>query len=146
MAMAKKWNNVPDQISCNLAGLMKENESVDRSNDIDDNDIVEIIFDVSSCNIAALEHVQALINVNHPNRGSIEVVLVSGAGTKTRLLSPRPKDTSEKGFKNWSLMSVETWGERPGRWWQLYIVNHDKAIKGDWLVGESTLVLHGTQK
>ena len=30
-----------------------------------------------------------------------------------RLLATRPKDDSRKGFKSWTFMSVETWGENP---------------------------------
>ena len=48
------------------------------------------------------------------------------------------------GFHDWSLTSVETWGEGGHGSWHLYIVNragHDVQ----WTVGECHLQLHGTK-
>ena len=81
--------------------------------------------------------------MTHPVRGSLEAVLVSPAGTRTRLLSTRPRDTSELGFRAWPLTSVETWGEAAAGVWRLYLAS--RAGPGvTWSPGNSTLVLHGT--
>ena len=151
VSMAEKWDNVPDKVSCEIAGDMQKQEFNNRKTGVDINeaDVVEIMFNITGCKIDSLEHVQAIINVAHPNRGAIEVVLVSGARTKTRLLAPRPKDTSEKGFTDWPLMSVESWGEAPSDSWQLYIVNRgtgEGAQGVDWSVGDCRLVLHGLER
>merc|ERR1712115_352418 len=90
-------------------------------NDISDvADVVSIKFNCNAdnCNIDTLEHVQAIINVQHPQRGQLEALLVSPSGTKSHILSPRPKDKSDKGFHDWSLLTVESWGETaPGSWY-----------------------------
>ena len=147
--MALTWENVPEKNTCEIFGIKQKNELNNRKAKIVDTDVAEIMFDVSDCKIDSLEHVQAIINVEHPNRGALEVVLVSAAGTKTRLLAPRPKDTSEKGFSEWPLMSVETWGETPVGFWQLYIVNRregEESTDIDWSVGDCRLLLHGLEK
>ena len=150
--MAQTWQNVPEKISCEMLGTKVNKEGVNNrkvGDGVEDADVVEIIFDVSACKIKSLEHVQAFISVDHYNRGSLEVVLVSGAGTKTRLLAPRPQDTSDAGFTDWPLMSVESWGETPGDSWQLYIVNKvtgGNTTGGDWGVGDCRIVLHGMEQ
>ena len=150
VSMAQTWQNVPEKISCEFVGRKASQDFSSRKagEGVKDTDVMEIIFEVSSCKIMSLEHVQAIITVEHPNRGALEVVLVSGKGTKTRLLAPRPKDTSEAGFTDWPLMSVETWGEPAGDSWQLYIVNKvtgGDRTEGDWSVGDCRLVLHGME-
>jgi len=145
--MALIWENVAEKTTCEIIGIKQKNEFTNRKNKISENDIVETVFDVSECEIDSLEHVQVIINVEHHNRGAIEVVLVSPSSTKTRLLAPRPNDISEKGFSNWSLMSVETWGESPAGSWQLYIVSRreEGSLYADWTVGNCRLLLHGLE-
>ena len=43
------------------------------------------------------------------------------SGTKTVLLSERPMDASMEGFKNWTFMSVQNWGENPRGTWKMKI-------------------------
>ena len=52
-----------------------------------------------------------------------QVVLVSPQSTRTRLLSPRPRDLSSAGLQDWALTSVQTWGEASPGTWSLYILN-----------------------
>jgi subtilisin-like proprotein convertase family protein len=51
-------------------------------------------------------------------------------GTRVQLLSPRKLDQSNKGFVNWKLMSVLSWGEQPSGTWVLEIIDQvRKATK-----------------
>ena len=91
---------------------------------LDEGSVVAVSFEVeSNCKVGFVEHVEVLVSVEHPRRGEVEVVLISPSNTRTRLLGPRPKDTSDNGFSAWPLMSVETWGEKPHGPWRLYIAD-----------------------
>ena len=75
--MAKLWNNVPAKIECTTSGIRQKfsgRSGSGHSGDITENDIYEIVFS-SECKIDSLEHVQAVINVDHPVRGQLEVNL-----------------------------------------------------------------------
>ena len=142
--MAKLWKNVPEKMECKVSGSKQSLGSRSRSGNsltIGENDIHELVFR-SYCNITSLEHVQVVVNIDHPSRGQLEVLLVSPAGTKTHLLSPRPNDLSSKGFQDWVLTSVETWGENGDGEWHLYIVSRG-GPGVQWSVGHCHLVLHG---
>ena len=148
--MAKLWKNVPDKKQCILSGSKSSDIKSQRNSvaslrrQITENDVYEIVFTSDNCDIASLEHVQTIVNVNHPSRGQIEVMLVSPSGTRTQMLAPRANDVSDKGFHNWALTSVETWGEHGDGTWHLYIVNRGDQV--NWSVGQCTLVLHGVHK
>ena len=152
--MASVWKNVPDKTLCRLKGEKSEDlhsrtiaEKTVESDISDVADVVSIKFDCedADCNIDSLEHVQAVINVQHPQRGQLEALLVSPSGTKSHILSPRPRDLSDKGFQDWSLMTVESWGEPASGSWHLYIVNR-AGREAVWSVGECQLLLHGTER
>ena len=80
--MAKLWKKVPDKMECKVSGVKQTlgSRSMSGSNlMIGENDIHEMVFR-SQCNITGLEHVQVVINIDHPSRGQLEVLLVSPAG------------------------------------------------------------------
>ena len=56
-----------------------------------------------------LEHVTATINIEHPRRGGLEIILTSPAGIKSILATKRPSDYSDHGIKDWIFMSVFHW-------------------------------------
>ena len=68
-----------------------------------------------------MEHVQVVVNLTTPKRGDIEIEIRSPAGTRSTLLTKRPKDNSVLGFSNWPFMTVHFWGESPNGQWTLYI-------------------------
>ena len=125
VAIAASWKNVPPQKSCQVQGekLVSLGESV-RALGLDEGSVVAVSFEVPNhCQVAFVEHVEVVLSVEHPRRGEVEVVLISPSNTRTRLLGPRPRDTSDNGFSGWPLMSVETWGEKPHGSWRLYIAD-----------------------
>ena len=116
---------MPPQKSCQVQGekLVSLGDSV-RALGLDEGSVVAVSFEVQPhCKVGFVEHVEVVVSVEHPRRGEVEVVLISPSNTRTRLLGPRPRDTSDNGFSAWPLMSVETWGEKPHGSWRLYIAD-----------------------
>jgi proprotein convertase subtilisin/kexin type 2 len=93
-----------------------------------------------------LEHVQAIVSFNSSRRGDTTMYLVSPAGTRTMILSRRPKDEDSKdGFTNWPFMTTHTWGENPSGKWRLIVrFQGERPQKG--FIKRWTLMLHGTKE
>ncbi|KAL0595569.1 Neuroendocrine convertase 2 [Plecturocebus cupreus] len=92
-----------------------------------------------------LEHVQAVITVNATRRGDLNINMTSPMGTKSILLSRRPRDDDSKvGFDKWPFMTTHTWGEDARGTWTLELGFVGSAPQKGALK-EWTLMLHGTQ-
>eukprot|EP00061_Rhincodon_typus_P008425 g31019.t1 len=92
-----------------------------------------------------LEHVQAVLTMNATRRGDLNANMTSPMGTKSILLSRRPRDDDSKvGFDKWPFMTTHTWGEDPRGTWILEVGfvggTEQKGVLKEW-----TLMLHGTQ-
>ncbi|KAJ3074065.1 hypothetical protein HDU98_012184, partial [Podochytrium sp. JEL0797] len=86
--------------------------------------------------LSRLEHVQVKIHLVHPARKHLTILLVSPAGTKSFLATPRPNDLSRDGFDPWTFMTVHHWGESPFGEWTLEVYSEDGAGVGRNLVSE----------
>ena len=97
MNMASVWVNVREASESNILGIKQPlgGDRIGARGLVTDNDVYEIVFH-SDCDMT-VEHVVTSVTIVHPTRGDLEIMLVSPAGTKTRLLAPRPNDTSDKG-------------------------------------------------
>lgn len=92
-----------------------------------------------------LEHVQAVVTVNASRRGDLSINMTSPMGTKSILLSRRPRDDDAKvGFDKWPFMTTHTWGEDPRGTWLLEVGFQGKEPQHG-VLKEWTLMLHGTQ-
>lgn len=92
-----------------------------------------------------LEHVQAVVTVNASRRGDLGMNMTSPMGTKSILLSRRPRDDDAKvGFDKWPFMTTHTWGEDPRGTWLLEVGFQGKEPQHG-VLKEWTLMLHGTQ-
>ncbi|ROL44292.1 Neuroendocrine convertase 2 [Anabarilius grahami] len=92
-----------------------------------------------------LEHVQAVITVNASRRGDLNINMSSPMGTKSILLSRRPRDDDAKvGFDKWPFMTTHTWGEDPRGTWLLEVGFQGETPQSG-LLKEWTVMLHGTQ-
>lgn len=92
-----------------------------------------------------LEHVQAVVTVNTTRRGDLNINMTSPMGTKSILLSRRPREDDAKvGFDKWPFMTTHTWGEDARGTWTLELgfvgSAPQKGVLKEW-----TLMLHGTQ-
>ncbi|ESN98256.1 hypothetical protein HELRODRAFT_84740 [Helobdella robusta] len=79
--------------------------------------------------VSYLEHVQAIITLSTSNRGEVQIFLTSPSGTKSTLLSQRPKDTSAEGFTNWAFMTTHCWGESSTGTWKLEVTAGSSICK-----------------
>jgi len=84
-------------------------------------------FDITiddTCNVRYAEHVQVAVALNYSHHGDLRITLQSPAGTKTVLLSPRPRDNNAGMLpRQWPLLSVHTWGEDARGVWTVTIDN-----------------------
>nr|AGC24764.1 prohormone convertase 2 copy 1 [Anguilla anguilla] len=141
--MALEWKTVPERFHC-VAGSVQEVHKIQSGHKL----LLSITTD--ACHgkdnfVRYLEHVQAVVTVNASRRGDLNINLTSPAGTKSILLSRRPRDEDSKvGFDKWPFMTTHTWGEDPRGPWLLEV-----AFEGDapqrGVLKEWTLMLHGTQ-
>lgn len=79
--------------------------------------------------INTLEHVQVTVSLTSVCRGDLSVEMTSPSGTRSLLLGSRPNDASEAGLVNWTMMSVQFWGETAHGNWILRVMDHRGAVK-----------------
>jgi len=137
------WKTAPPRFHC-------EAGTIDTPHEIpaDGNLILELNTDAcigTPTEINYLEHVQAVVTLNSTRRGDTTLYLVSPVGTRTMILSRRPKDEDSKdGFTNWPFMTTHTWGENPRGKWRL-IARFQGPQKNRGQIKRFTIMLHGTK-
>ncbi|KAJ7422427.1 proprotein convertase subtilisin/kexin type 4 isoform X3 [Pitangus sulphuratus] len=106
-----------------------------------------ISTDVFSCSqsIRSLEHVQVQLSLSYSRRGDLVVALSSPTGTTSTLVTVRPYDTSQEGYKDWTFMSTHFWDENPEGTWTLHLENKGDARNTGRLTS-FILHLHGTDE
>uniref|UniRef100_A0A4W5JQD3 Neuroendocrine convertase 2 n=2 Tax=Salmoninae TaxID=504568 RepID=A0A4W5JQD3_9TELE len=141
--MAKEWKTVPERFHC-VAGSLQDVHKIQSG------DKLILTISTDSCQgkdnfVRYLEHVQAVVTVNGSRRGDLNINMTSPMGTKSILLSCRPRDDDAKvGFDKWPFMTTHTWGEDPRGTWVLEVgFQGDEPQRG--ALKEWTLMLHGTQ-
>lgn len=72
------------------------------------------------------ESVVVSLNVSHPARGNLQILLESPHGTLTQLI-PTLRAEIQQDIMDWELMSVRSWGEDPSGEWNLTVI--------DWIPG-----------
>lgn len=140
------WKRVPEKSICSVVTSYSSNLPID----IRSNQEVEIDMTTEGCHGQAnevnfLEHVQVTLNMDYTKRGALSIDIVSPSGTKTMLLSERPSDMSDAGFKDWTFMSVHNWGESPAGTWKLFIRDRAGHSGNAGVVKSVKLTLHGTR-
>ncbi|XP_073835799.1 furin-like protease 1 isoform X2 [Musca autumnalis] len=135
--LARQWKTVPEQQRCEINAPHVDKVIPPKSH-------ITLQLSVKNClNINFLEHVQAKITLTSQRRGDIQLNLISPAGTKVTLLTPRVHDTSHSGFNQWPFMSVHTWGESPHGNWQLEIHNEGRYMAQ---ITQWDLIFYGTEE
>ncbi|KAL1263527.1 hypothetical protein QQF64_006266 [Cirrhinus molitorella] len=141
--LAREWKTVPERFHC-VAGSVQEIHKIQSGNKL----VLSITADACQGKdnfVRYLEHVQAVITVNASRRGDLNVNMTSPMGTKSILLSRRPRDDDAKvGFDKWPFMTTHTWGEDPRGTWLLEVGFQGEAPQSG-VLKEWTLMLHGTQ-
>ncbi|CAK5052423.1 unnamed protein product [Meloidogyne enterolobii] len=140
--MARKWKNVPKALNCSNVYQQADFIAIENGTSFNATLYTAGCLDNGNDNrVNFLEHVQAIIDVGAFTRGKIEIYLTSPKGvlflffrennqnfqgTRSKLMSKRPKDTSSLGYINWEFMSVHFWGESSDGNWTLEINNADE--------------------
>ena len=97
--------------------------------------------------INSLEHVRVHVDLTTEVRGAIAISIISPMGTRSQLLSYRPRDHSTDGI-HFTFMTVLSWGESPDGDWTL-VVKSNPHRKHDVIQSSLlkwSLTLYGTAK
>ncbi|NXD31203.1 PCSK4 convertase, partial [Spelaeornis formosus] len=113
---AATWARTRPQEKCSVQALQVPRDIGSR---------LSISADASSCSksIRSLEHVQVQLSLSYSRRGDLVVALSSPMGTTSTLVTVRPYDTSQEGYKDWIFMSTHFWDENPKGVWTLRLEN-----------------------
>ena len=136
--LASKWTNVGAQVMWELEHPMHY-VPLDNSPSAHN-----VTFEYADTSINYLEHVEVILDLDYSDRGSLGFYLTSPQNTRVQLLGQRPRDKSTKGFKDWSLMSVATWSEKPQGTWTLEIRDVSGSASNEGILNSVTLRLWGT--
>lgn len=142
--LARDWKTVPPRFHCDAGSLLEPKQIPSTGGNL----ILELETDAcvgTETEINYLEHVQVIVTLNSTRRGDTTLFLVSPSGTRSMILSRRPKDDDSKdGFTNWPFMTTHDWGENPqGKWRLIARFQSDEPQEG-W-IKRWTLMLHGTR-
>ena len=117
---AKQWITVPGQKKCSRSAnnVKKMVKSKRRS---------KFKIRVNSCDgVNYIEHIQAHITLTAVKRGDVQIWLVSPQGTRSNLLTKRPRDHSRSGYNDWPFLTVHMWEESPIGTWTLEVINEGR--------------------
>nr|XP_021409516.2 proprotein convertase subtilisin/kexin type 4 [Lonchura striata domestica] len=135
---ASTWTGTRPQQKCSVQAVQVPRDIGSR---------LTISTDASSCSksIRSLEHVQVQLSLSYSRRGDLVVALSSPMGTTSTLVTVRPYDTSQDGYKDWTFMSTHFWDENPKGIWTLQLENRGDAQNRGQL-SSFILHLHGTDE
>jgi subtilisin-like proprotein convertase family protein len=88
-----------------------------------------------------MEHAVVQLNINHQERGDLEIILTSPRGTQSVLLAPRLPDTGDN-IVDYPFMTVRNWGEDAGGTWTLSVRDTNARGTSGTLV-DWQLILYG---
>ncbi|KAM9254652.1 proprotein convertase subtilisin/kexin type 4 [Cariama cristata] len=139
--MAKAWAGTRPQRSCSVKALHSPRNIGSK---------LTVSADVSFSSgrtkrILSLEHVQVQLSLSYSRRGDLAIALTSPMGTTSTLVTVRPYDTSQEGYKDWTFMSTHFWDENPNGTWTLQLENKGDACNTG-LLTSFILHLHGTDE
>ncbi|XP_068517404.1 proprotein convertase subtilisin/kexin type 4 [Anas acuta] len=139
--LAKAWAGTRPQRRCSVRALRAPRNIGSK---------LAVSVDASSCSgrtkrIRSLEHVQVQLSLSYSRRGDLVLALSSPMGTTSTLVTVRPYDTSQQGYKDWTFMSTHFWDEDPNGTWTLLLENKGDAYNTG-VLSSFTLHLHGTDE
>ncbi|KAF6284668.1 proprotein convertase subtilisin/kexin type 2 [Rhinolophus ferrumequinum] len=97
--MAKDWKTVPERFHC-VGGSVQDTEKIPSTGKL----VLTLTTDACEGKenfVRYLEHVQAVITVNATRRGDLNINMTSPMGTKSILLSRRPRDDDSKVVRDY---------------------------------------------
>ena len=108
---------------------------------IPDNDITGISrpFAISGPSGFKTEHAEVTVNITHPWRGDLKLVLTSPNGTASVLADQHGDDNDD--YSNWMLTTVANWSENPNGIWTLTV--SDLGVDDTGTLNSWSLRIHG---
>ncbi|XP_075956060.1 proprotein convertase subtilisin/kexin type 7 [Anarhichas minor] len=144
---AKVWESVPFLVSYQ-SSVIKEEAPIPNYPD----ELVRTwkvsAADLRHSGMETLEHVAVTVTINHPCRGSVEIVLVCPSGMASIIGARRAIDRDPSGYQDWTFSTVRCWGERAEGQYTLKISDHKErtlaqcAASG--VLKQSQLTLYGS--
>ncbi|XP_030365014.1 proprotein convertase subtilisin/kexin type 4 [Strigops habroptila] len=138
--MAKAWTGTRPQRKCSVKALPAPwniGSKLTVSTDV--------VCSGRTKRIRSLEHVQVQLSLSYSRRGDLVITLTSPMGTTSTLVTVRPYDTSQQGYKDWTFMSTHFWDENPNGTWTLQLENKGDAYNTG-LLTSFILHLYGTDE
>ncbi|KAF2901142.1 hypothetical protein ILUMI_05043 [Ignelater luminosus] len=140
---AVNWTTVPPKAICVVKPYPLNNNTISYGNP------VTLTFETTGCKgtqqeVRYLEHVEVRTTIHYSIRGVLEIYLTSPAGTQVQILNKRKLDDSTKGFKDWTFMSVTTWGELAQGIWTVTVIDNVGPESNTGSVENMQINLHGT--
>ena len=105
---AKTWKNVKPQ-AWFYSPWMHVNKDIPQGDQGLVSTLEVTADDLKSANLERVEHVTVTMNINHGRRGDLSVDLVSPEGIISHIATTRKLDSSDKGYADWTFMSVVHW-------------------------------------
>lgn len=91
-----------------------------------------------------VEHVEVTVNITHPARGNLEILLTSPSGTVSRLAEQHADFSAD--YANWTFSTVRHWGESAAGNWTVTVTDKNKFGNGADVgtLSSVTVTIHGT--
>ncbi|XP_062910094.1 PC3-like endoprotease variant B isoform X2 [Mobula hypostoma] len=126
---AVKWKLVGPQRHCVNNYVFQQKRSIPTKGSL------MLSLETNACHgkenaIDTLEHVEVTVTISSICRGDLSIHLTSPNGTKSELLGVRIFDNSKMGIKNWTFMTIHSWGENPKGEWKLTITDLFDSAEG----------------
>jgi subtilisin-like proprotein convertase family protein len=139
--LARDWKRVPELRSCTTTNSNFNLKTTQRPN------FVEATLFTDACSGAInevnyIEQVEIIVSIKTEVRGRLEIFLTSPMGTRSQILPKRARDLSPDGFKRWTFMSVQSWGEFPAGDWKLTVMSTESSMA---VLEDFMLIIHGTK-
>ncbi|XP_056329345.1 proprotein convertase subtilisin/kexin type 7 [Danio aesculapii] len=91
-----------------------------------------------------LEHVSVTLSIQHPRRGSLQILLLCPSGVSSLIGARRTMDVDSAGLMDWTFSTVRCWGERAEGQYILQITDYRHAPLSLGVLKSWKLTLYGS--
>lgn len=135
--LAGAWTNLAPQLRTTVA-QQEINSAIPDNNPAG----TTKTFTIDPASSLRAEHVTVTVDLTHPRRRNLKVVLTSPSGTRSVLAEPAASLSSGADFRDWTFMSVRHWGESAAGTWTLTV--SDEVAGSTGTLVSATLEIFGT--
>ena len=132
VALAQNWTNVDEEINSTFGPYSP-------ATTIPSNSASWTEFTTSVTDDMQIESVDVIVDIDHPSRGNLEIVLVSPDGTESWLAEEHSDSNSD--YSNWMFNTVQHWDEGALGTWTLKVRDDTAGTAGT--LNSWEMILHG---